>query len=471
MIRFLVNDRAVSTELPPGSPVVDLLRGPEGMHGVRVGCREGDCGACAVLVGDIPDNVHDGRLRYRVLASCILPLGNARGKHIVNVEGLNLDELTPVQQAFVDMRAIQCGFCTPGYVVSMTAFLLGAPEYTREAAIDALAGNICRCTGYKAVERAADLILEQLAGAPGPGDERIPWLVQNRFLPAYFEGIHERLSALETDPAADGDGSAEGLVLSGGSDLLVQRPDDVNGKPVRLVHDIPRLKTIRVEDGRCHVGSAVTFNELRDSDVLAGLYPQLAGYLGLSGSDLVRNMATVGGNIVNGSPIGDVSIFFTAQGSTLVFSRDGQRREVPIREFFVGYKTTAIEPGELLEEVVFDVPDPSTHYSFEKTSKRQHLDMAVVNSGMRVSIDGGIVTRASYAVGGLGATIRVMTETEDYLVGKPIDAATFRGANEVAQGEITPRSRPEYKRLLVRQQLFVHLRRFAPDTLGLEVLR
>jgi xanthine dehydrogenase small subunit len=463
MIRFLVNDRAVSTELPPGSPVVDFLRGPERMHGVRVGCREGDCGACAVLVGDLSD----GHVRYRILASCILPLGNARGKHIVNVEGLNLDELTPVQQAFVDMRAIQCGFCTPGYVVSMTAFLIGAPEYTREAAIDALAGNICRCTGYKAVERAADVILEQLADAPAPGPERIPWLVRNRFVPAYFEGISERLAALESDPVDD----AEGLVLSGGSDLLVQRPEAVIGKPVRMVHDIPRLKTIRVEDGRCHVGSAVTFNELRDSEVLAELYPQLATYVGFSGSDLVRNMATVGGNIVNGSPIGDVSVFFTAQSSTLVFSRDGQRREVPIREFFVGYKTTAIEPGELLEEVVFDVPDANTHYSFEKTSKRQHLDMAVVNSGLRVTLDGGIVTRASYAVGGLGSTIRILSGTEDYLVGKPIDAATFRGANEVAQGEITPRSRPEYKRLLVRQQLFLHLRRFAPDALGLEVLR
>lgn len=463
MIRFLVNDRAVSTELPAGSPVVDFLRGHERMHGVRVGCREGDCGACAVLVGDI----HEGRLRYRILASCILPLGNARGKHIVNVEGLNLDELTPVQQAFVDMRAIQCGFCTPGYVVSMTAFLLGAPEYTREAAIDALAGNICRCTGYKAVERAADVILEQLSGAPGPGAERIPWLVRHRFLPPYFEGIEQRLAALESAPVPDG----EGLVLSGGSDLLVQRPDDVVGEPVRLVHDLPRLKTIRVEDGRCHVGSAVTFNELRDSEVLAGLYPQLASYLGLSGSDLVRNMATVGGNIVNGSPIGDVSIFFTALGGTVLLSKDGARREVPCRDFFVGYKTTAIEPGELMEGVRFPVPDERTRYSFEKISKRKHLDMAVVNSAMSVRLDGRTIEWASYAVGGLGATIRYMADTVDFLKGRTIDNMTFHQANEIAQGEVTPRSRPEYKRLLVRQQLFLHLQRFAPDALTPEVLR
>ena len=463
MTRLIVNDREVSTQLPLGSPVVDLLRGQERMHGVRVGCREGDCGACAVMVGDL----HEGGLRYRVLASCLLPIGNARGKHIVTVEGLNLDELTPIQQAFVDMRAIQCGFCTPGYVVSMTTFLVGAPQYTREAAIDALAGNLCRCTGYKSIERAADAILEQLDGAPAAGPDRISWLVRNRFLPSYFEGIEGRLADLETAP----DDVGEGIVLSGGSDLLVQRPDDVIGKPVRLVHDVPRLKQIRVADGRCHVGSAVTFNQLRDSELLHGMVPELASYLGLSGSDLVRNMATVGGNIVNGSPIGDVSIFFTAQDATLVLSRGDQRREMPIRDFFVGYKTTAIEAGELLEEVVFDVPDEHTHYSFEKTAKRKHLDMAVVNSGLCVTLRDGIIRRASYAVGGLGATIRIMSATEDYLVGKPIDAATFRGANEVAQSEITPRSRPEYKRLLVRQHLFLHLRRFAPAALDLEVLR
>jgi len=240
---------------------------------------------------------------------------------------------------------------------------------------------------------------------------------------------------------------------------------------VRLVHELPRLKAIRVEGDRCFVGAAVTFNELRESPVLARMFPQLGSCLELSGSDHVRNMATVGGNIVNGSPIGDVSIFFTALGATLIFSRGETTREMPIKDFFVGYKTTAIEPGELLEGVRFDVPDERDHYSFEKVSKRTHLDMAVVNSAMRARVVDGTIEHASYAVGGLGATIRYMADTCDFLTGKPIDDDTFARANEVAQGEITPRSRPEYKRLLVRQQLFLHLRRFSPDTLSVEALR
>jgi len=463
MIRMIVNDREVATGLSQGTPVVDLLRNHERMHGTRVGCREGDCGACGVLVGDL----RDGQLRYRVLASCLLPLGNANGKHIVTIEGLNLDELTPIQQAFVDMRAIQCGFCTPGYVVSLAAFLLGARELTRDAAITAVAGNICRCTGYKSVERAVDQVLAQLDGIDL--DDRTGWLVRNRFLPPYFLDIADRLDALQTDDLRDGGG--EGIVLSGGSDLLVQRPDDVVDAPVRLVHELPRLKEIRVEGDQCFVGSAVTFNELRESAVLTRMFPDLDRYLLLSGSDHVRNMATVGGNIVNGSPIGDVSIMFTALDATLVLSRGDAARELPIKDYFVGYKTTAIEPGELLEGVRFRIPGEHDLYGFEKVSKRTHLDMAVVNSAMRARVVDGTIERVSYAVGGLGATIRYMAGTCDFLAGKPIDSTTFAQANEVAQGEITPRSRPEYKRLLVRQQLFLHLRRFAPDTLGVEALR
>lgn len=464
MLRFIVNDREVSTDLSPATPAVDYLRGRLRMHGTRVGCREGDCGACAVLVGE---RVGD-QVRYRVMASCITPLANVHGKHVVTIEGLNLDELTPVQQAFVDERAIQCGFCSPGFVVSTAAFTLGERPLTRENAILALAGNICRCTGYKSIERATDVILGELDGIDMA--DRTGWLIEHRFLPPYFADIPARLAALDA-PTYTGDDTPE-LFVAGASDVLVQRPEEVADTPsIRWLNATPELKQIRVDGDQCTVGAAVTFNRLRASAELRAMFPDLEGYLNLSGSDLVRNMATVGGNIVNGSPIGDVSIFFTALGGTVLLSKDGARREVPCRDFFVGYKTTAIEPGELMEGVRFPVPDERTRYSFEKISKRKHLDMAVVNSAMSVRLDGRTIEWASYAVGGLGATIRYMADTVDFLKGRTIDNMTFHQANEIAQGEVTPRSRPEYKRLLVRQQLFLHLQRFAPDALTPEVLR
>ncbi len=464
MLRFIVNDREVSTDLSPATPAVDYLRGHLRMHGTRVGCREGDCGACAVLLGELVD----GRVRYEVLASCLTPLANVQGKHMVTIEGLNLEDLTPVQQAFVDERAIQCGFCSPGFVVSTAAFYLGERPLTLDNAINALAGNICRCTGYKAIERAAGEIVDQLQGIDR--SDPVGWLIGHRFLPPYFADIPGRLAGLDAPPLT-GDASPE-LYVAGASDVMVQRPEEVaDAGSIGWLNAIPALKQIRVDGDQCFVGAAVTFNRLRASAELRLMFPDLEEYIELSGSDLVRNMATVGGNIVNGSPIGDVSIFFTALGGTVLLSKDGARREVPCKDFFVGYKTTAIEPGELMEGVRFQVPDERTRYSFEKISKRRHLDMAVVNSAMSVRLDGRTLEWVSYAVGGLGSTIRYMADTVDFLQGRTIDDMTFHQANEVAQGEITPRSRPEYKRLLVRQQLFLHLQRFAPDALTTEVLR
>ncbi len=464
MIRFIVNDQEVSTDLSPALPAVDYLRGHRRMHGVRVGCREGDCGACAVLVGELVGD----QVRYEVLASCLTPLANVHGKHLVTIEGLNLDELTPVQQAFVDERAIQCGFCSPGLVVSTAAFYLGERPLTRDNAVSALAGNICRCTGYKSIERAVDVIVDALDGIDE--DDRTAWLADRQFLPPYFTGIPARLAALDTSPMT-GDAEPE-LMIAGASDVMVQRPEEVaDTGSIRWLNASPELKQIRVDGDQCFVGAAVTFNRLRESAELRAMFPDLEEYIHLSGSDLVRNMATVGGNIVNGSPIGDVSIFFTAIGGTVVLSKGGRTREVPCKDFFVGYKTTAIEPGELMEGVRFQVPDERTHYSFEKISKRRHLDMAVVNSAMRVQLTGRKIEWCSYAVGGLGATIRYMADTVDFLTGRSIDNMTFHQASEIAQQEITPRSRPEYKRLLVRQQLFLHLQRFAPDALTPEVLR
>ena len=185
----------------------------------------------------------------------------------------------------------------------------------------------------------------------------------------------------------------------------------------------------------------------------------------------IRNMATVGGNIANGSPIGDVSVMLMGLDATLVLSNKGIKREVKLRDFFVGYKKVAKDAEELVECVYFDKPNESTRFSFEKISKRIHLDMATVNSSMRVVLEEGVIQKASFAVGGLGPTIRYLDKTADYLVGKKIDNATFKEANHIAQTEITPRSRAEYKRALVRQQLLIHLMSFSPETVTLEALQ
>ena len=194
-------------------------------------------------------------------------------------------------------------------------------------------------------------------------------------------------------------------------------------------------------------------------------------YLKLVASTPVRNMATVGGNIANGSPIGDLSVMLIALDAVLVMRNNGQTREVKLKDFFTGYKKVNKAPEEFIEWIYFDAPDESTRFSFEKICKRDYLDMATVNSAMRVIVDNGVIKQASFAVGGLGPTIRSLDKTAEYLVGKRIDNQTFKQANSVAQTEITPRSRAEYKRALVRQQLFIHLMNFSPQAISLEALQ
>ena len=182
MIRFILNEKETATSLPAGTVLLDYIRYHQHLMGTKIGCREGDCGACTVLVGEIKDN----RLQYQSMTSCLLPLGNVQGKHIVTIEGVNPSsgELNPVQQAMADEGATQCGFCTPGFVMSLAGFCLNDQEATKENAIASVDGNICRCTGYKSIERAAGKVAVLMKERNG--EEAAAFVTNNKILPEYF---------------------------------------------------------------------------------------------------------------------------------------------------------------------------------------------------------------------------------------------------------------------------------------------
>jgi xanthine dehydrogenase small subunit len=465
MLHFIVNDKDVATDASAAGSLVDFIRNELRLFGTKIGCREGDCGACTILVGDIRDN----ELTYRTMNSCLMPLGNADGKHIVTIEGVNGPGLTPVQEAIVENNGTQCGFCTPGFVMALYGFCLDAgKEKTPANAVAALSGNVCRCTGYKSIERAAAAVVEKLRPMAGAGP--LAWLVRNNFLPGYFAAIPERLKKIA--PARAAAAGDSGYIIAGGTDVLLQDPEGAlaAGK-LNMVSGAEAFSRIRCADGKCHIGAAVTIGELKESRELRRYLPKLEGYIDLLASPPIRNMATVGGNIANGSPIGDLCVILSALDATLVMSNAGRSREVKLKDFFLGYKRVDRAPGELIEWIRFDLPDENTRFSYEKTSKRGHLDMATVNSAMRVVLDGEVIRQASLVVGALGPTIRDLAATARYLAGKRIDDQTFREAERIAQGEITPRSRAAYKRALVRQQLFIHLASFAPGALTLEAFK
>jgi xanthine dehydrogenase small subunit len=300
------------------------------------------------------------------------------------------------------------------------------------------------------------------------------WLTTHNFLPAYFLEIPKRLEGLGAPPRTE-----DGYVLAGGTDLLIQDFHGAQDAPrVELLSTREELRRIRVGDGWCEIGAACTVSQLMESPELNAVIPGLEGYLGLIASHPIRNMGTVGGNLANASPLGDLAVLLTGLGATLRLSREGRIREMPLRKFFAGYKQTILEPGEIIVGVEFETLDPRTRFSFEKSSKRRHLDMATVNSALRITLedgpDGRIVRKAIFAAGCLGPTVLHLKETSAFLVGRRLDAETFKEANRIAQGEVSPISRHpgdgEYKRALLRQHLLIHLMKFSPQTLGLEAL-
>ena len=303
-----------------------------------------------------------------------------------------------------------------------------------------------------------------------PGAEAMAWLVENKFLPDYFLAIPGKLKKIAPPHAVVVRES--GIIIAGGTDILLQNPEGAIGAgKLNLVYGAGAFSRIKFAGTKCHIGSTTTIKDLKESQELRKYFPKLDGYLKLMASPPIRNMATVGGNIANGSPIGDVCVILMALDATLVLRRKGKTRECKLKDFFIGYKKVDKEPEEFIEWIYFDLPDEKTHFSFEKISKRGHLDMATVNSAMRIILADGVIKKASFTVGGLGPTIRYLAKTAGYLTGKKINEQTFKGANQIAQSEITPRSRAAYKRALVRQQLFLHLMNFAPGAISLEALQ
>jgi xanthine dehydrogenase small subunit len=500
MISFYLNDQPIHTAEPAASALLDFVRYHEHLVGTKIGCREGDCGACTVLVGEL---AADGqRIVYQSMTSCLTPLGNVHGKHVVTVEGINQasGQLTPVQQAIVDHNGAQCGFCTVGFVMSLTGHSLASTPATAQSTRAAIDGNICRCTGYKSLERAAAVLSAELAERPST--DSVQWLSKKQFVPAYFGEMPAWLGALcaetaaaevATDSGSNGhyaNGSAVSTapaghfqsqnghdsshfphathpLLSGGTDLLVQRLDELRQQPVRLLFDQSGRRGVRQAGGHVVLGAATTASQLLESEVMLSLLPRLPEYLKLVSSTPIRNMGTVAGNFINASPIGDLTILFLALGADVtLLSAAGASRALPLAELYLGYKKLAKTADEQVTEISFLVPQAGDLFNFEKVSKRTHLDIASVNTAAWLRVENGVITAARISAGGVGPVPLLLARTSEYLLGRELSAETVVGANEVMQAEISPisdvRGTAAYKRLLSRQLLFAHLLCFAP---------
>lgn len=461
MIKFILNNTEISTNAAAGMVLLDYVRYERNLKGTKIGCREGDCGACTVLIGELENN----QLTYTSATSCLTALGNIHNKHIVTVEGTNFDyEPNPIQQAMCDEAGTQCGFCTPGFIVSMAGYALSDKQPNQKNAIAAVDGNICRCTGYKSIERALDRVTDLIKDRT---DDPIAFATSKNILPAYFTGIKERLQNLASQ---NGQATPQAKVvrfLGGGTDLYVQQHDKMVYADINFLSNKKQLKGISKQGDQCVIGGSSTVTDLITSPVILEYFPKIAEVGKLISSTPIRNIATLAGNFVNGSPIGDFSIFFLALGAIITLSDGENKREVPLDQFYKGYKTLDKQTNELVESFHFTLPDKNTSFVFEKVSKRTHLDIASVNSAMKLTISGNIITDARISAGGVFAFPLFLLKTSNFLIGKELTEELITEATELVQTEIAPisdaRGTSEYKRLLLSQLIKAHFIKIFPQ--------
>ena len=465
MIQFILNNRLIQTPKAASTTLLDFIRYDENLRGTKIGCREGDCGACTVLVGSLKE----GKTEYISVTSCLTPLPNVYGKHVVTVEGLNLPEkLNQVQQAMVDCSGTQCGFCTPGFVNSMSGYALTCSEPTLESAISSIDGNICRCTGYKTIERAAAKVKELLVLKDK--NQPLSWLVNNNFIPDYFLTIEGRLKEIQTEYSSNGQ-----VPIGGGTDLYVQKHDELHEIDLDYLFDKSHLNGISFEGNNCTLKSAVTVTDLIENEILLNAIPNWYNYLKLLSSTPIRNIATIAGNIANGSPIGDFTIILLAMKAQLTLTnKANENRNVFLKDFYLGYKTLDKKEDEIITEITFELPNNGSQFNFEKVSKRQYLDIASVNTACTIATTGNTIIDAHFSIGGVGPIPKYLSKTNSFLIHKTLNVNTILQTEQILQSELAPisdaRGTEAYKRLLARQLFFAHFITLFPETIKMNDL-
>ncbi len=461
-IRFRRNGRVVELDrFHPRMTLLDYLRNEERASGTKEGCAEGDCGACTVALG----RIRDGRLVYEPVNACILLLGQIDGADLVTVEDLARGGcLHPVQEAMVAHHGSQCGFCTPGIVMSL--FVLheeGERPVSRPAIEDALAGNLCRCTGYRPIIDAAlaACAVEAPTGFAVEREERAAALALLEDGEGVLVGSPERffaaprtLAELEHLCAAHPDAT----ILAGATDvgLWITKSLMAIEKFIWLGR-VPELRRLEENDDGLTIGAMVS--HARVHPALAAIDPDLGELMRRFGSMQVRASGTVGGNIANGSPIGDLAPALIALGARLGLRRKGARREIALEDFFLAYRKQDREPGEFVEALrIPRLPDDSVFRCF-KVTKRFDEDISAVMGAFALRLEGRRVAAARIAYGGMAATPRRAPLAEAALAGGDLDdEGTWEPALDALACDFQPlsdhRATSAYRGLVARNLLF-----------------
>jgi xanthine dehydrogenase small subunit len=455
-VRFLLNGEVVEARgVDPTRTLLEHLRGDLRRTGTKEGCAEGDCGSCTVLVGELDGQ---GGTAWRAVNSCIQFVPMLDGKAVISVEGLAGDAPHPVQAALVEHHGSQCGFCTPGIVMSLYGRVIEA-KGTGAPVAEVLAGNLCRCTGYGPIIAAAQAIPGE--AAPDVADALIALRRETMLGLEHADaiaGVTRRWFApLDLDElAATYAAHPDAVIVAGATDIglwvtKLRRPLET----LIDIGQVAELKTLTREAGSLRIGAGVRYVDALET--LSVLYPDLGDMMRRLGSTQVRNSGTIGGNIANGSPIGDMPPALIAAGAQLVLRRWNEQRTIPLEDFFIAYGQQDRLPGEFVEAVLVPLSDARTLFKVYKLSKRFDQDISAVCGAFAIDVRDGVVASARIAFGGMAGTPRRAEACEAALVGQAWSQATIEIAAAALDEDFTPltdaRASAAYRSLAAKNML------------------
>jgi xanthine dehydrogenase small subunit len=437
-VQFLLNGKPCSEDsAPPSMTVLDWLRTRARLTGTKEGCAEGDCGACTIVLGhDV-----DGSLQLRAVNSCLMMLPQIDQRAVFTVEGLAGPDgaLHPVQQAMIDADATQCGFCTPGFVMAMFAFHHGGEAADSALMHEALAGNLCRCTGYRSIVEAcrriaqgpadrfvaeAPALAEKLSAVPACTDYHCG--TQTFLMPRSLDAL---FAAMEQQPNA--------ILLGGGTDLGLRVSKDREVLPaVIALQAVEELRQVTTRADAIEIGGAVTYSEMLPH--LDRHFPSFGALVRRIGSRQIRNLGTIAGNLATASPIGDsIPCLLALDASVKLMSRAGER-VLPAESFITGYRKTALAAGEVIAAVRIPFLAPGQRFSVYKLSKRFDQDISTVIAAFRLERPGGKVQELRAAYGGMAARPMRASALETAVKGRPWEPAWLPDAETLLARDFTP---------------------------------
>ncbi len=470
IVRFVLDSRIVEIDfknsangLRPTTTVLNYLRSLSDHKGVKEGCAEGDCGACTVVLGEVVN----GKMQYKAVTSCLLFLPMIHGKQLITIENLACQKngkqtLHPVQQAIVDCYGTQCGYCTPGVVMSMFALYKNHSNPSREIIEDALTGNLCRCTGYQSIINAAEMASkntekDQFSESEPPiiellneinSDKR--WLEIQTAVCHYFQPLtlNQALKIRLKYP--------EVIVINGATDTALRQTK--KHESLNSILDLSRIAQLsHFSDNPDHlqVNSSISIEKLKTISV--DYFPSLSQMLNVFGSLQIRNMATIGGNICSASPIGDILPVLIAYKAEVIVYNLQQIRILKFEEFIKGYRQTDIQKDELLVGVIIPKSTEGLIVKSYKISKRKNLDISTVSACFSLKLDANHVSEIILAFGGVAAFTKRAVKTEKFLTGKNWDQTIVEQAMSILYNEFQPiddaRANADTRKIMARNLL------------------